>query len=226
MRLPEFEYSHCRWDAYRQFYKSHRCFTQFENGGLGLRQGNFDPDERHVYEKFGVQIVSSADDNLPQLFTPEGAPVTKAWLNQGGAQTLIIDLEQKKAVRTWNYSPPKDLPVPQYARSFGMFWHGPGQDPVIDPKRPIIVQPPDNELKTASKTWEKEVRAACKVMAKIQAEQFYSTPSKFLLSPVNVATPVTEFVSQLTPSQIRGIATAGFEYPRAREEYPYLLIKE
>jgi hypothetical protein len=228
MKLPAFNNETRRWDAYSQFHIPGRIFTQFENGALGLRWGKFDPHERRYYESFGVSIAATTDDHLPTLYTPDGEEITKAWLNQDGQQTLIIDHEQKKAARGWKHSLPKDFPVPQYARGFHMFWHAPGQDPVMDPRSTIKVKRPDNELKAASRTWEKEVRAACRVLAKIDGEpqQYYYTPTKFGLSTMFLTMPVTEFLTQLTPAQVRDIALAGFEYPRAVSEYPYLVVKE
>ena len=97
--MKEFKFDHANksWDRYRAFHNQHLGIVEFETGELMVR--SCDTDDRRMYDKYGIQIVTSTDSDCPPLYLDKecNEPCPKAWLNQGGYTALAIDHEQKVA---------------------------------------------------------------------------------------------------------------------------------
>jgi len=95
-----------RWDTWKAFHLvvGGYGFTRFDTGELVCtRTYNHDPDQRRFYPELNL-IVWGTNDDWPRqlsgykLFTPDGRPVTKGSLNDGGQQVLIIDPDKEVAI--------------------------------------------------------------------------------------------------------------------------------
>lgn len=110
MHIPKLAQDRSRWDQHREFHwqinssstatPSHShdpVITVFQDGSLAVHYGTRRPEVRHDYPDYGISITSTTDKQCPNLLNPEGVKVPKAWLNDGGAQTLLIDHELGRA---------------------------------------------------------------------------------------------------------------------------------
>lgn len=165
MILPPFASETRRlWDYYEQFH-THVAdgFVQFESGELIYTRAFPDPDDRRVYAKLGVQIVSTTDASLPKLLTPEGQPIPKSWLNRQGMQYLAVDLDLKCAVRLTRSKTDNEASkkVPYFLEGhFNAYWSGPGRMPIganITTQEPRVLSADDkahmDSIKAQCEAW-------------------------------------------------------------------------
>lgn len=96
------------WDleraAYDRFKASHMLIDNnsmvlFDTGELIYTDPRPDPGQRHNYSEVSVAIYATTDEPMPTLYLPNGDPVAKAWLDDGGQQHLMVDREMNRAVR-------------------------------------------------------------------------------------------------------------------------------
>ena len=110
MHIPKLDQNHIRWDQHREFHwqvnssstatQSHihdPVITVFRDGSLAVHYGTGRPEVRHNYPDYGISTTSTTDQHCPNLLSPDGVKLPKAWLNDGGAQTLLIDHELGRA---------------------------------------------------------------------------------------------------------------------------------
>jgi hypothetical protein len=101
MKLPPFDHSKMEWDSWRAFHIEHKyhAFIQFDTGEFVVRYNSWRPENRKVYSELHIQIVATDDDECPKLYIPGSTkPVFKSHLNHKGQQTLLLDLDHKRAV--------------------------------------------------------------------------------------------------------------------------------
>lgn len=68
MKQFEFNHSKKRWDHYQCFHNDHGPFVEFETGEVILTRSPA-PDQRKHYDRYGIQLVSTADTrSCPQLY--------------------------------------------------------------------------------------------------------------------------------------------------------------
>jgi hypothetical protein len=229
MKTPAFDHSRRRWDQYGQFYNNlsgHR-FILFESGELMINHGTLDPDARRVYDAFNLELFSTIDAYKFKLTTPDGEPVPKAWLNQGGAQQLVRDLDTGK-VHYLNGGRGRlqddKYPVPKHASHSSIYWAGAGREPVI--RRSISLAKPDAEFKETHKEWMSQVRAACIAKSRLLGLSAYRYSEQHELVDTQLAQSVEAFCASLSDWNTAEIAANGFQQRRAVVEVPYLLVKE
>lgn len=115
MKLPDFNRSTALWDRYRRFYNDPRpWFIRFESGEAIITKANFTPFERRMLSDTDLQIVSTRDEDCPRLQVVDehtlaelasighdmrGKTIPKAWLQNCGSQTLLVDKTTKRVVR-------------------------------------------------------------------------------------------------------------------------------
>lgn len=101
MRLLPFHLQRPMWDEYRAFHVKVGPFVQFDTGEVICTRYNFDRDDyaRKLYKDLNVEIRYTADDKCPTLYLPTGEKVAKAWLDDRGSQTLLIDWNHGIAIR-------------------------------------------------------------------------------------------------------------------------------
>ena len=101
------------WDQYQAFHtfcgfgaqdfktRSHwggppSPLVLFDTGEVICIQSSPNPNQRGVYSSIGVRLTHTKETSL---WTPDGSPITRAWLDDGGMQYLLVDLDTKHAVR-------------------------------------------------------------------------------------------------------------------------------
>ena len=68
--MKQFEFNHTRkrWDHYQCFHNSHGPFVEFETGEVILTRFP-ELDQRQRYDRYGIQLVSTADTHwCPRLY--------------------------------------------------------------------------------------------------------------------------------------------------------------
>jgi len=147
MKLEPFNLSQAKWDDWRAFHRyPARNFVQFDTNELIVTTTKFDPDFRKFYSTLNVSIFSTADEKCPPLFEEphivhldparRAKPIPKAWLTEGGGQTILVDHCTKQVVALGTI---KDhIPVRLRGRARAYF-AGPGEPPV---GARIILRPP------------------------------------------------------------------------------------
>lgn len=106
MKLPAFNRDAMEWDSWQAFHVDllYHAFVQFDTGEFVVCCNSWRPENRKVYSKLHIQIVATDDDECPKLYTPGMAavvgakPIPKSHLNHHGQQTLLLDLDHKRAV--------------------------------------------------------------------------------------------------------------------------------
>ena len=178
MIIPEFNHAMRRWDAYQRFYTSILrrngydlgwCIG-FDTGEAIITRSTFEPAQRKFYDQCGIQIVTTADMACPALFfdppaaNDDEAPIPASWLNHGGQQTLLIDMQFKRAIAlSGNSKTPTHwkTTIPTSLRSVAdAYCHGTGMMPVGSPiavsmpmKYPLEVKEKTDDLANACKVW-------------------------------------------------------------------------
>jgi hypothetical protein len=169
MKLPPFETSRMRWDLYNQFHQT-PCgipwMTQFITGEVICTAGRLDPYDHKGYSECHIRVIGTGDSQYPQLYSPDGEPLLKAWLSDEGQQTLILDLDTHRVARVagrqWGF---RDTRIPVWLRGrCTMYWAGPAE-PAIG--IPINVSKP---FKWDRDEWGhiESMRAACEAWEKIE----------------------------------------------------------
>lgn len=163
MICPDFSVniSRVRWDGWRAFHVNHGPFTQFDTGELVLRSQTWNPDDRRSFRDLGVTIVASEDETLPALILPDGTPIKRAWLYDGGAQVLLIDDSTRHVVRIgpWLKGENSLLPTRFAGRAIEAYFAGPGRPPI---GTAVSVSPP-YKLSKDEKDYLASLRAAAKM---------------------------------------------------------------
>lgn len=228
MKLPDFDHSKKKWDRYNASYVPHHgrwsgdgVFIQFESGELMVTRNNLKPHERQEYDRFGCYLTYTTDAMF-QFYLPDGTKIPTAWLTQGGSQTLLVDLERKRAYRVApSYRGEAYKQLPTHAKTSCLYFANVAADPIIS--KPIHLARPDNAFKAEHKKWMNDVRAACAAIDRIKG-QSYVGPYKHKLTPADVAKPVEQYISELPAYGTSRIAQNGFQLNRAVIEVPYLTI--
>ena len=103
MIIPKLHDDKRHWDFHREFHWQVNTggtiyaeqdygavITVFANGEVAVR-GQLSPSMRTSYKEFNIALVSTTDNACPPLWTPDKVKIPQAWLNDGGAQTLLLD---------------------------------------------------------------------------------------------------------------------------------------
>lgn len=113
MKQFEYDRQYDNFDSYKRFSNNRVYgFTEFLNGELMYTRSQPDPDERKMYEKYGIQIACTNDTGLPSFTTMKGEEVPKSWLHYRGTQYLVIDHDKGVALGTGNWSEFDRLQLP------------------------------------------------------------------------------------------------------------------
>lgn len=116
-----------RWDKFKRFHwginygycasqqYQKENFTLFDTGEVICHVQNPDPNQRRHYPSVGVTIISTKDDKLPQLLTPEGEKIPKTWFGST-QQALLIDHDTKHVVSLAPWKAPEIDERPDWVR--------------------------------------------------------------------------------------------------------------
>jgi len=183
MKRIEFDHQRKSWDRYRAFHTTNGPFTEFETGEVIV---DWTPrlERRGHYDRYGIQLVATSDDDCPMLYTsPEcgnGDHVPKAWLNHRGQQPLAIDWEQGVAVSLDVLGRDRENRTRLtgfHTKGAHALWTGPHRLPV--PFGKIKVNQPDPDVKAALRPKLQEVRAAVTAALRITEDPDGPRPAIF-----------------------------------------------
>ena len=224
MKLPAFDHAVMEWDSWRAFHIDHHYkFTHFDTGEFVVCSYSWRPDRRHVYKELHIQIVATGDDDCPQLYVPgQAKPLPKSHLNHNGQQTLLLDLDHKRAVGMNSYLTQESAPLVPVrftgpdSRSVAVWYAGPDAVPVGSP----ITQHHPQPLTFDERKHLDDVKNACQVWLQMQPN-----PDVLAKQHKKVPTPVNDFVgvsfAVLTTEHRAAIATKGF-HMTVKDEHPWL----
>lgn len=227
MKLPDFDHSKMEWDSWQAFHVNlgYYAFIQFDTGEFVVANHSWRPEVRKTYSELHIQIVATDDDECPKLYTPGMAsvvgakPIFKSHLNHHGQQTLLLDLDSKRAVGLHPGLTKENAPlVPErFTKSHRCtIWYA-GSDamPVGAPITRHYPQP----LTFNQRTHIKELEDASKVWLQMQH------PAGLKKRHDDVGVPVGDFVdvsfAALTIEHRTAIAVGGFNMI-VKEEHPWL----
>jgi hypothetical protein len=227
MKLPKFDRTKMDWDIWRAFYIIHvrSSFVQFDTGEFIVTARRWNPDERRTYKELNLQVVATSDDACPRLYVPGSMkPVPKLHLIDKGQQTLLLDLDHKRAVSLDGWLTKENAPlVPRRftERQSGVsaWYAGPDAVPVGMPVTRYYPEP----LTVAQRKHVTELEDAAKVWLQMQGE-----PETLMQKWRILKLPVRDFVdvsfSVLTTEHRAAIAVNGFNMI-AKEEHAYLTFE-
>lgn len=123
MKLFEYDRTGDNFDQYKRFSITRQMgFVEFMNGELTYNRRSPDPDERKMYERYGIQIASTGDTDLPKFTTLEGEEIPKAWLGYNGIQYMAIDHEKGVVVGTHNMLDRDRNQLPRNISNCSVYW--------------------------------------------------------------------------------------------------------
>jgi len=139
MKEFDFSYAYRRFDGFNRFYASPTAgFIEFETGELIYTRGAPDPDDRHMYERYGIQIVASTDTEMPRLIVNikgEEREIPKAWVSHKGIQYFALDHTKKLAVGIGRLTEQDLNQLPRNMHNAKIFWASHRAKPVGGPVR-------------------------------------------------------------------------------------------
>lgn len=231
MRIPELNQDHIRWDHHREFHwqigvgsattQSHThepVITVFQDGSFAVHYGTGRPEVRHDYPTYGIAIASTTDKHCPNLLTPDGVKLPKAWLNDGGAQTLLIDYELRRAygLDAWR---DKD----KHQLRCAAFYAEAGAHPQTGPVH--ISPPPDNKQFVAAEQREHlaGLYASCRAEVALTGETLTNPKWSEAAGKLSVARLLgVSHWRDLNPAEQYRLFHSGVARPRI--EYPYFVL--
>lgn len=226
----EFNHKEKQWDQYRCFYVTAGPFVEFETGELILRQSP-DPNQRKHYDRYGLQLVSTADARwCPQLYLDKECTeaVKPAWVTQGGQQILAVDHEQRVAIKVngrWGIKTEKLQYLGSHLRSAAAVWTGPNRLPIA--MEQITVSRPDRTVAKELSAKLDELRTVVTAAARIQNLHPAWHTDKVTADTSWAHKTLEELCAYVcaNTSMMRAVATNGFAYPRTETKHEYLYVK-
>jgi hypothetical protein len=230
MKNIEFNHTNKHWDSYQCFYNNHGPFVEFETGEVILTRYP-EPSQRKHYERYGIQLVSTADTRwCPQLYLDKACTqeVKTAWVTQGGQQIIAVDHEQRVAIAVsgaWGIKKDKLQYLGKHLNRAAAVWTGHSRLPI--PMAEITVSTPDRSVKKELADKIEDVRAVVTAAARIQGLSPAWNCDKVTAEPNWIDKTVDEICAYLCADKnlMRIVATNGFAYPRAETKHEYLYIK-
>jgi len=232
MQKFTFNHEQKQWDGFKAFHTTNGIFVEFETGELAITTAQPHPRDRDFYDKYGIYVLSTSDDNCPQLYLDKECtqPVKKAWLNQNGMQYLSVDEQQKVAVRLGGFYSRKDRQqyLPRNLLQAAV-WMGPDRLPV--PTNAFDVSVPDKSVRKDLGPKLTEVRAVIRAAHRINPagskRYHWETRYPVAAQPSWADLEVSDLVAKLSSNSdtMRSVAEDGFTYPRAVTQHDFLYTK-
>jgi hypothetical protein len=229
--MKKFEFNHRgkSWDRYNAFHAFTRNIVEFETGEV-MVIGHPSPDDRHMYDRFSIQLTTTSDADCPNLYFDKECtkPVKKAWLTWKGQQHLAVDHEQQVAVPLSNYWRKKKTTVlGSHVDQATAYWAGAERLPHPIGGR-VHIHTPDNEYKKKVLGILNETRVAITAIYRMQKDKNkwwdgYKYEAKLEWQDWAVEDIVADICSE--EMDIKTVATKGFKLPRKCEKVDFLYIK-
>ena len=216
------------WDRFKSFHAWNRNIVEFETGEV-MVIGHPYPDDRHMYEKFGIQLVTTSDSKCPDLYLDKECTelCKKAWLNWKGQQHLAIDHEQKVAIRLGsNWRKNLHPSLGEHVKQATAYWGGAKRRPI--PLTMVCIYTPDNEYKKKVLKTLQEVRVAITAIYRIKEDRHrYWEGYKYEAKPEWHDSSAEDIVAEISKDSMdtKMVAKKGFKLPRKCETVDFLYIK-
>jgi len=228
MKTFEFNHKGKSWDRYNAFHAFNRNIVEFETGEV-MVVGHPNPDDRHMYDKFNIQLTTTADSDCPHLFFDKECtkPVKKAWLTWKGQQMLAIDHEQKVAVRLSGGRRHKSNDIlGEHVASATAYWSGAERRP--RPLGLIQIHTPDDDYKKKVLGVLNQVRPAVTAIYRMMKDKKHWWESHLYEAKVEWQdSSVEDIVAEICKddTDVMSVAKKGFKLPRKCEVVDFLYIK-
>jgi hypothetical protein len=238
-------HTNIKWDEYGEFYHSRgytHPFVRFATGELIVTQSKFDPGMRRRYKDYNMSIVSTTDDGCPPLYfeqqpkTPAvnpDKPVPKAWLTEGGGQTLLIDHDTCTAIslerdfRQVHVRNDENLMVPVRFRTNALAYiAGPHERPQAMQSAGIKISKPwryDDPDRNKHRNHIKDLIASCTAWREMSDK-----PKPNIWSAVMVLANglIGKSMSDLTDKGRLAVSIGNITYDNQETRCTYLYVKE
>ena len=228
MKTFEFNNEGRKWDRFHSFHAWNRNIVEFETGEV-MVIGHPDPDDRHLYKKYNVQLTTTSDSDCPTLYLDKECdePVKKAWLTWKGQQHLAVDHEQKVAVRLssgWRHKASDVLGT--HVEQACAYWAGAERRP--RPLALINIHKPNPEYKKKVQSILNQVRPAVTAIYRMQKDKHhwydgYKYEAKVEWQDSSVEDIVAAICKK--DDAVRDVAKKGFKLPRKCDVVDFLYIK-
>ena len=233
MKDFKFDHTNKSWDRYRAFYNQDWGLVEFETGEV-IVQNYVNVNDRRMYDKYGIQLVATTDSDCPQLYLDKECtePVKKAWITQHGMQELAIDWEQKVALGFgYRGRHERNSHLGSHVHEALAYWSGAKRRPIALGN--IKIQTPNPEYrKVLSPILVGKVIPAITAMHKMDKNKRWYGRGKYKAKSEWLNSSAEDIVADIcaTPewslsSDLKQIATNGFEYPRSTQLIDFLYVK-
>lgn len=231
MKKIEFDSSRERFNSYNCFHTyGPGPFVEFKTGEVILTREHTLDDRKH-YSRYGFHLTTTTSSYCPGLYMDKACTeyVTPAWLSQNGQQLLVIDEEQKVAIkvaRAHRTKPPEVLQfLGTHLEHASAVWTGPNRLPI--PLAKIIVSQPDRPLKKELAQKLDDVRSSVTAAARVRGLSPSWSQAKQPVKNDWLDKSVEVICAYLCSDEtmMRTVATNGFSYPRAETGVDFLYIK-
>lgn len=181
-----------RYDSYSRFYANlnrhgvsihyNAPAIVFETSELVITDAAYDACNRGLWNEMSIGTYLTTDSECPTLFW-RGKPVPKAWLDNNGAQRLLVDWEQGYAIGAYVHRRANaDTRIPVWIREkiprIGVYSPGPGSPPLGDK---ISLQMPANRYFSKPEMDHiKDLHVAAKALYELQGRP---APSRMKYGP-------------------------------------------
>jgi len=221
-----------QWDTYRSFHAKNRSFVEFETGELMVRRVP-NPDDRMLYERYNIQLVTTTDANCPVMYFDKQCtqPVKKAWVTHKGQQHLAIDHERHVVtalLEGWTRGVHPSLG--DHVKNAYAYWSGDKRLPV--PLETIKVQTPNPEYKKKMGPILKEVAIAVTAIRRMEIQNektpnFWQFEGKYEAKEEWYDSSAEDIVAEIVADKevVRRVTNSGFEFPRKTEAVDFLYVK-
>lgn len=232
MKLPAYDHKNALFDQFDQFYNVYggyrggyaALFWRFDNGSMIVKTGKWEPSDRKVYRDYGVTIAATIDNHCPTLRTPEGRKVTKAELNEGGYELLLIDHASRRAV-SLGYACVRDnwqQQIPANVRGCGAYFASDDSLPMGYPVE-LMVHP---TLTMEEQETKQMLLDTCR--AWLALEKSEGNTAGAATHPTSIGLCLSNYSSKTTFADLQPIdrirlATNGWYNSRIPEIHPYLM---
>jgi len=218
-----------QWDQFQAFHNCWNNFVQFENGALLIRGGaQLRPHLRRKFNEYHIGLFLVTDIELSgyKLFTTDGTPVPKAWVQRKGNYVMLFDYDTNRAYSRIPSNKSHALGVPANIQHWGSLFYYPG--PAAEPihGRTVLTSPRKRSSEEAK--LDKELVTYCRVAHELNpmfthwaaGDRVQST-----IEAVRSGVPVYEAVED-NVHVISYIANYGLPTMYETSEVDYLTFKE
>lgn len=216
------------WDKYNAFHRNisgmPHGFIVFQTGEIILDAWGISNDWRNYYSSGNIKMLFASELNTGKIELEDGTPVPKAWLQDGGQTTLLIDLDHNVIVnadRNTRIDGAKisNLTHPSHLACASVLWNNSDVPPVA--KHDIEISRP-REFTRDQKEWQKELLTLCAVSAKLSGKG-YAGIMNWAESIVNYTLDPKEVFKAMNNDDRVKLGSGGYNWGRSKSWHDKLV---